>query len=202
MRLVTTPEGEAESVQLDDRELLRLWREGRRRRAIELLARRDSSLVYAVCFRSLRDRSLAEDVMQQVFIEACRDFEAFRGKSSLRAWLLGITAHRCLDTIKRLRAETQRREPHEPDVALQRTPDETPIASDRLDLQRKLRALDDCLGGLSTEVRTTVLLRYQSGLSYEQLAQKAGQQPATLQARVARALPVLRRCLEGKGFEP
>jgi DNA-directed RNA polymerase specialized sigma24 family protein len=42
-------------------------------------------------------------------------------------------------------------------------------------------------------------LRFQQGVTYEEMARREGERPATLQARVARALPVLRRCLERGG---
>jgi len=47
-----------------------------------------------------------------------------------------------------------------------------------------------------------VLLRFQEGLPYEEMGRMCREKPATLQARVTRALPLLRRCLEGKGIEP
>ena len=62
-------------------------------------------------------------------------------------------------------------------------------------------ALEKCLSVLASEVRMTVLLRFQSGMSYPDMSEVLGVRSETLQARVARALPVLRRCLEGKGWQ-
>ena len=42
------------------------------------------------------------------------------------------------------------------------------------------------------------MLRYQSGFTFEELAELFSQKPGTLQARVMRALPVLRKCIEAK----
>jgi RNA polymerase sigma-70 factor (ECF subfamily) len=47
----------------------------------------------------------------------------------------------------------------------------------------------------------TVLLRFQTGMSYPEMSDVLGVRSETLQARVARALPVLRRCLEGNGWQ-
>jgi DNA-directed RNA polymerase specialized sigma24 family protein len=41
-----------------------------------------------------------------------------------------------------------------------------------------------------------VLLRFQQGLSFEEMSAICREKPGTLQARVARALPVLRDCIE------
>jgi RNA polymerase sigma-70 factor (ECF subfamily) len=40
------------------------------------------------------------------------------------------------------------------------------------------------------------LLRFREGLGFDEMAGLSDEKPGTLQARVARALPVLRKCLE------
>ena len=62
--------------------------------------------------------------------------------------------------------------------------------------------LDECLTRLSAEVRAALLLRFHEGMTYEAMAAVCAEKPATLQARVARAMPLLRRCLRAKGLEP
>ncbi len=204
MRLVSTDtlaedRNPSPSPNVDDAHILRLFSLSQTREAMALLVERDGRLIYGFCFRLMRDATEAEDVMQTVFIEACRDLKTFAAKSSLRGWLMGIAHHRCLDALKSRRTAPR----HDNVVELMNAmPSESAEPSDSIDTQRKLRALEDCLGRLSDDVRSTVLLRFQSGLSYEALAREMRQQPATLQARVARALPVLRECLEKKGLEP
>jgi DNA-directed RNA polymerase specialized sigma24 family protein len=63
------------------------------------------------------------------------------------------------------------------------------------------QVLEKCLEGLATHTRLAVLLRYQQSFGYPEMAQLCGEKPATLQARVARAMPVLRRCLEQAGLD-
>jgi DNA-directed RNA polymerase specialized sigma24 family protein len=62
-----------------------------------------------------------------------------------------------------------------------------------------VRALEGCLDELSPEVRMTVLLRFQLGLSYAEIGAILDARAGTLQQRVARALPALKACLERKG---
>ena len=52
------------------------------------------------------------------------------------------------------------------------------------------------------EDQPTVLLRFRDGLSYPEMARACGERAPTLQARVARAMPALRRCLESEGYTP
>jgi RNA polymerase sigma-70 factor (ECF subfamily) len=148
--------------------------------------------------RVLRDRALAEDVAQQVFWEAHRDMSQFEGRSSIRTWLFRIALHRCQDAIKSRKRRDARFELD--DAPGETLPDDAPAADALVDRQRLLAALDECLAHLSPDVRATVLARFQTGMTFEELAESLDAKPDTLQTRVARALPVLRTCLERKGW--
>jgi RNA polymerase sigma factor (sigma-70 family) len=78
------------------------------------------------------------------------------------------------------------------------TPDPSPPPGERLDEARLQHALVECLRTLGEHVRGTLVLRYQNGFTFEELATIFGDKPGTLQARVMRALPVLRACIEAR----
>jgi RNA polymerase sigma-70 factor (ECF subfamily) len=59
-------------------------------------------------------------------------------------------------------------------------------------------ALLTCLEELREEVRTVLLLRFQQGFTFEELAVVCRERPGTLQAKVTRALPMLRACIENR----
>jgi RNA polymerase sigma-70 factor (ECF subfamily) len=175
-----------------------LLAQGDYRGAIAALIDAHGDDVFALCARILRDRTLAEDVAQQVFLEAYRDIAGFRRRSSLKTWLLKIAGHRCQDAI---RSQIRRRrviEVDAPATADQIDPRAAP--TEQVERSLLLAAVDECLQGLSEEVRMTVLLRFQHAMSYEEMALDLGVRADALHARVARALPVLRRCLESKGW--
>jgi RNA polymerase sigma-70 factor, ECF subfamily len=58
-------------------------------------------------------------------------------------------------------------------------------------------SIERCLGALAPSSRIAILLRYREGYSYREMAEICREPVTTLQRRVARALLVLRRCLEG-----
>jgi len=70
-------------------------------------------------------------------------------------------------------------------------PDPNPPTWERLDDARLYEALAACCGELGEHLRSAVLLRYQQGFTFEDMAEVCGEKPGTLQARVARALPKL-----------
>jgi RNA polymerase sigma-70 factor (ECF subfamily) len=150
--------------------------------------------VYRLAYAMTHSYHLAEEVRQQVFVEVYRDVASFSGRASLRAWVFGIARHRCLDIAKKHRRWTSRfkneaptdEEPddHEPDRELDRS--------------RLARILAGCLAKLAPAARDAVVLRYHQDLSYDEASAIAGDNAGTLQQRVARAIPALRRCLDAR----
>ena len=179
-----------------ERQILNALEEGDRDTALRLLMREYGSAVYRYCRQMLGD-DLADEVHQMTFVQAYEGMARFAGRSSLRTWLFGIAHHRCLDALKISRRREKRFQPLDgvPDPP---APAET--AEDRLAGRSRVRALERCLRELAPRVRAAVLLRFQQGVTYEEMAVLEGERAPTLQARVVRALPVLRRCLERKGW--
>jgi RNA polymerase sigma-70 factor (ECF subfamily) len=162
--------------------------------ALRLVMRRHGPAVFRFCRAQLRDAALADDVHQQVFIEAHRDLPTFAGRSTLRAWLFGIARHRVIDAALARRRTAER-------VDADASPDPIDPAGapdEQLDRARLRRALAASLATLPDEVRGAVLLRYQQGFSFEEMAEVCKEKPGTLQARVARALRALRTQIEAQ----
>jgi len=167
---------------------------GDRQRAFALLMTRygDQVLRYAVALTG--DTELAQEVRQQVFVEVYRDLPTFASRAPVRGWLFAIVKHRCLDQTKSSRRWTAR-------YKNERTPEseiDDADPGDQIDVHRMARMLEYCLSKLSPAAREAVLLRYQQELSYDEAAVATGERPGTLQQRVARALPVLRQCVEAR----
>jgi len=172
---------------------------GSRDEALAVLMRAYGSAVYRYCRQMVADDDLAQEVHQMTFIQAHEGLARFGRRSSLRTWLFGIARHRCLDLLKMDRRRQRRFDPLDaaPDL-----PGPDPNVEDRLEERARNRALADCLRILAPRVRDAVLLRFQQGLSYPEIARLTDEKAPALQIRVARALPILRRCLEEKGMAP
>lgn len=166
---------------------------GNLERALQLLMQRHGEAMYRYCCTALDSEALADDVLQRVFIEAYRDLRSYSGRSTLRAWLFGITRHRVLDEKRSIQRAAARSQPLKLSA-----PDLQPLAVERIDDEQLRQALVGCLGEVGEHVRNALLLRYQQGFSFEEMAQVCNEKAGTLQARVARALPVLRSCIEGR----
>jgi RNA polymerase sigma-70 factor (ECF subfamily) len=178
----------------DEDDIRTLLRAGDVRRALTLMMTRYGDEVYRFAYTMTHRHHLAEEVRQQVFVEVYRDLASFAGRASSRAWVLGITRHRCLDAAKKHQRWTHRFKNEPP-------PDEEPDDHEperELDRSRLTKILAICLAKLAPAARDAVVLRYHQELSYDEASAIAGDHAGTLQQRVARALPALRRCVDAR----
>ena len=160
--------------------------------ALRRLMERHGTSVYRFCREALRDAVLAEDVHQQVVLAAFRDLPRFGGRATVRTWLFAIARNRVLDAAKSRR----RARSHIDDDDATSVPDPRPSPGDSLDDARLREALVACLHKLPARVVNALLLRFQQGFTFEDMAQMCREKPGTLQAQVSRALPQLRTCIE------
>src|SRR5687767_603815 len=76
--------------------------------AFETLHDRHQSVALGLACRILRDRSLAEDVVQDAFLTIWRQPERYDpARGSVRCWLLAIVHHRSIDRLRRLGNSTR-----------------------------------------------------------------------------------------------
>lgn len=175
---------------------------GDHRAVLTHLMRLHGEEVLRFCISMLGEMTIAEDTRQAVFVDAYQSLSSYQGSGSLRGWLYGIARHRCLDAEKAWRRRRTRLV-LDPEAGHQQEDprgSENATGDQRIDQPRRAAALRMCLRALDAGVRVAVLLRYEEGLPYEEISRLTRERPATLQARVARALPRLRDCLESKGI--
>lgn len=163
--------------------------------ALKILMQRHGAAVYRYCRTALHDLDLADDVHQQVFITAFRDLpkSKFASRTTLLTWLFGIAQYRVADAMKRRRQARQYLENDNTDQL-----DSPAGPREPLDDPQLRAALVSCINKLDERIRTVLLLRYQHGYSYGEMAKILHEDPGTLKASVARALPLLRTYIEAQ----
>lgn len=163
----------------------------RDRDAFEDLYRATSAKLYGVVVGILVRRSLADEVLQEVYVriwERAGDFDARKG--SPIAWMAALARNRALDELRRAKAAPVADLPEAFDLAT-----EEANALESLEGNERLRALLRCLDGLDAEKREVVLLAYYRGCSREDLSRRFGRPVPTIKTWLHRSLLQLRHCL-------
>lgn len=132
--------------------------------AADQLVRRYLDDVYAVTFRVLLERDLAEDAAQEAFVNALRALRHFRGDASFRTWLLRIA----LNAARTL----ARRQYHRREVSIEAAGDAATAERDPASaavLQSEAARAGRMLERLPEKQRMAVSLRVNQGLSYQEI---------------------------------
>src|SRR5437667_12767564 len=67
------------------------------------MVREHQSMVFTIAYHFLRDRSLAEELAQEVFLHLHKNLRAIQSHAHLVYWLRKVTSHRCIDQARRLK---------------------------------------------------------------------------------------------------
>jgi RNA polymerase sigma-70 factor (ECF subfamily) len=148
--------------------------------------------VYGVVLRIVRDRSQAEEVTQEAFVEVWRQAARFDGaRGGVRGWAVTIARRRAVD---RVRSEQSRRERQHRHAAMPAgapvNPQDAVIAS--LDRDRARRVLDK----LGDHHRQALELAYFDGLTHVEVAEQLGVALGTAKTRIRDGLLRLRTLIE------
>lgn len=143
-----------------------------------------AGLANGLALRILRNRTEAEDVVQEVFVQVWRQasrYDPLRG--SPEAWLCTMARTRALDRLRRVAA--RREEPSEAAPL----PHGVPKTDEALAVQK---AMDS----LSQDQRRALELAYYEGLTQSEIARRLGEPLGTIKTRIRSAMIRLRETLE------
>jgi RNA polymerase sigma-70 factor (ECF subfamily) len=151
--------------------------------------------VFSLAFRIGRDRAIAEDATQDVFIQVWRDgirYDIERG--TVRAWLLTITRGRALDRLRAQQTRNTRSSPVETaDSGGLRDPTSSPETSAAASQQTAL--VETVLRVLAPADRRVIELAYFEGLTHAEIAARLDQPLGTIKTQIRRTLALLRSAL-------
>ena len=173
-------------------ELLRRVADGDRA-AFAALYRLSAAQLFALALRILRRRDLAEDVLQEAFLNIWSKARAYDpAKGAPLTWMASITRNRAFD---RLRSERPKEATTDETVLLALADPKGGPLADAL-RSAEARELWRCLSLLEAGPRDAVLQVYFQGLTHAELAQRTGVALGTLKSWIRRALMRLKGCLE------
>ena len=161
--------------------------------------------IYSLILRMVRESAEAEDLTQEVFLKAFTALGTFDPRRKFSSWLFKIAHNTAIDQLRRRRLETvplETPDEERPDL-LAMLPDqagETPEAA--LARHSLAQAIEEAVGLLRPDYREAVILRFQQGLAYEEIAEVTDLPLGTVKTHLFRARKALRKHLEARGWTP
>ncbi|HLV84623.1 MAG TPA: sigma-70 family RNA polymerase sigma factor [Devosia sp.] len=162
----------------------------RDRAAFRLLYERTSAKLFGVTLRILKDRSEAEEALQEVFVKIWQRADRYvAGTTSPISWLVAVARNHSLDILRARRptADTI-------DVALE-IPDAGPSPERATQNNQERAQIETCLGTLEPDRAAAVRGAYLDGYSYEELAERHTVPLNTMRTWLRRSLLKLKDCL-------
>jgi RNA polymerase sigma-70 factor (ECF subfamily) len=165
--------------------LLEEWRAGDRAAGSELLKHHTPALH---AFLGRRTRHNVDDLVQRTLLACVQSIATFQGRSSFKAFLLGIARNQFFMSLRSDAARSGET------TDLISWPEESP--SQLFAAKQQHKRLGEALAQLASPFRTVLSLYYLEGLSVEQIAQRLDISDGTVKSRLARGRTMMRGALD------
>jgi RNA polymerase sigma-70 factor (ECF subfamily) len=156
---------------------------------------RFGKVAYGLAYKVLQDAALAEDAVQEAFLQIWRSAGSYRPeRAKASTWLLTFVHRRAVDLVRR--EQTRRTAPvvGEPQGS-------DPGADEAAVTRSRREIIQDALRRLPAEQREPIELAYYAGLTQSELAERLGQPLGTIKSRMFTGLQRLRVLLTEAGYE-
>ena len=159
------------------------------------LYHRYSSDIFNYSLRLVSRPSVAEDLLQEIYVAVWQSAGTFRGKSSFKTWLFRIAHNKSMSWLRSF-YRTQELEFDESII-----PDEGINPDTQSVLNWRAEMVQQALNELSPNHRAVIELFYFTGLSYQQISKVVGCPIGTVKSRMSHAIQHLNRILLNYGLE-
>lgn len=154
------------------------------------------SKLFAVSLRIVRERHLAEEVLQDSFVSIWNHAANYAmAKSAPLTWMTAIVRNRSLDLVRRPNLEVA----DEDDFFAMNFEDAAPQPDAQLQSKRDEARVNSCIRGLDGEQQKAIGLAFFQGLSHTEVAEKLGKPLGTVKTNIRRGLLKLKTCIDGMG---
>ena len=142
----------------------------------------NKAMVFSIGWHFLRDRVVAEELAQDVFLRLYRSWPSMESREHIEYWLRKAITHRCIDEIRRRKTQQH--------ISLEDA--QEPGTLERLQDPLLTAYLERMVASLPEKQRMVVILRYQEGLELDEISKLLEMKPSTVRTMLGRAIALLR----------
>jgi RNA polymerase sigma-70 factor, ECF subfamily len=143
-------------------------------------------MVFSIGWHFLRDRSAAEELAQDAFLQLHRNLGSIESPAHLTNWLRRVMTQRCIDYSRRARLRPRVGLDDAPEPSVAAAPPDPYLTS----------ILDRQIARLPERSRMIVVLRFQEEMEPAEIAETMGIPVGTVKSNLHRALALMRGRME------
>lgn len=163
--------------------------------AYEALYTAVAPMVHGIALRTVRNRELAEEIVQETMVQVWEQASSFSPlRASGHAWIATIAHRRAVDCVRRENAERRRGRTWGLTSA---TAPQDPVA-EWVAACDEIAPIRGVLDGLTRLQREAIVLAYYTGLTYREVAERLDIPLGTVKTRIRDGLLAMRRLLEAR----
>lgn len=182
-------------VSVSDQDLISRYIRGEKS-AFETLVLRHKSRIYSYVQQMVRDRELANDIFQSVFLKALETLNGgrYQEEGKFLPWLMRIAHNQCIDHFRRDKRMPMLNSTDERDV-FEYLDLREENAQDRMMRRQTYETMRKMVAHLPEEQREVLVMRIYGDLSFREIADATGVSINTALGRMRYALANLRRMM-------
>ena len=178
---------------MDEKKLVQLAQEGSEDAFAELVKNYQSK-VFSMALGFTRNREVADDLAQEVFLKAYLALPKFRFKSEFGTWLYRISANHIKDYLRK-KGKVREVSLDEVRELASNDHEQAALAEEEKETQARKNLVREVVDSLPDKYRMIITLRDIQGLAYERISEILNLSPGTVDSRLFRARRMLRKKL-------
>lgn len=151
--------------------------------------------------KMLRDRSLLEDLIQEIFIKAYKNLKTYNPDYAFSTWLYRIATNHTIDYLRKKKLETYSiDEPFDTKDGQMRIEIQDEAASTDAPIEKKERKnlVHEAINQLPKKYQRVIQMRHIEELSYQEIAEELDLPIGTVKAHIFRAREMLYKAMKDK----
>ncbi len=163
--------------------------------AFSSLVERYSRDIYGFAFFMAKNKADAEDITQETFVKVWKNLKKFKPDQRFKSWLLAIARNTTIDYIRKRRHAVFSDFDDEDglNALIETLPDEERLADEISAIAESTGRAAEAVTKLPDIYRSVIALRYEGGLSFEEISQILKKPVNTVKSQHRRALMALRK---------
>lgn len=166
--------------------------------AMELLVKRNYSMVQNFIYRYIGDYNFSYDMTQEVFIKMMKNINRFKFESgNFESWLLKIASNHCKDYFKSTSCRERNKSSNIAELDIKNTEN----IIDIFEVNEKRKAVKNAVDELPSLQREAIILKYFHDLKIKEISKITGSNENTVKSRLFSGVKNLKKIIGGDEHE-